>query len=141
MTTTVLQILAHIYLTHSYFSQFGGNGWGAQGLVEIYSPESYQYEYVCDEGWDLNDAHVLCRMLGFPGALDATVRSQYGVPYVTGVSLSNVQCNGTENSIYDCPSDPNPTCDQTRTAGVRCLGNHYIVVNLQLIILFIVIKL
>ena len=129
MMTIALQILAHIYLAYSFYSQFRGNGWGAQGFVQIYNDKLNQYEYICDEGWDLNDAHVLCRMLGFPGALDATVRSQYGVPYVTDASLSNVQCNGTENSIYDCPSDPNPSCDRTRSAGVRCLGKFYVSVN------------
>ena len=125
---TILQILAPINLLNSYYSQFGENEWESHGFIKIYNDESNQYGYVCDEGWDLNDAHVLCRMLGFPGALDATVRSQYGVPdeSIKDVSLSNVQCNGTENSIYDCPSDPNPSCDRTRSAGVRCLGKYYI---------------
>ena len=120
-----MQILAPpVYLSIPNYSQFHGRtGWGAQGIVQIYN------KYVCDEGWDLNDAHVLCRMLGFPGALDATVRSQYGLPYATSALFSNVQCNGTENSIYDCPSDPSPRCDRTRSAGVRCLGNCNISVN------------
>ena len=90
--------------------------------MEIYNEESDRYELICDEGWDLNDAHVLCRMLGFPGALDATVRSQHGQPYIDGVIFSNVQCTGTEDSIFDCPSDPDASCDRSRSAGVRCAG-------------------
>lgn len=78
--------------------------------------------YICDDGWDINDAHVVCHMLGFPEALDATVQSQYGDPYGNPV-FSNVQCTGSENSIFDCPADFNPNCDKSRSAGVRCLGN------------------
>ena len=122
---TLLHTLARIYIgLPSYYSTFGGNGWGAQGVVGIYNEQSDQYEYICDEGWDINDAHVLCRMLGFPGALDASVRSQYGIPYVEQAAMTNVQCTGTEDSIFDCPSDPNPSCDRSRSAGVRCLGNY-----------------
>ena len=63
-------------------------------------------------------------MLGYPEALDATVRSQYGRPYENDVLFTNVQCTGTEDSIFDCPADPNPSCDTSRTAGVRCSGSY-----------------
>lgn len=79
-------------------------------------------EYICDEEWDIADAHVICRMLGFPGALDAIVRSEYGQPRTTFTSLSNMQCNGTENSIFDCFHQSNPHCPTSRSAGVRCLS-------------------
>ena len=89
--------------------------------MELYNLKKFRYEYICDEGWDINDAHVVCHMLGFPGALDATVRSEYGRPRVKDVLLTNVQCNGTENSIFDCPYKHNLNCSGSRSAGVRCL--------------------
>ena len=90
--------------------------------MEIYNPNRNQYEYICDEEWDINDAHVACHMLGFPGALDATVRSEYGQPRVKNAWISNLQCNGTENSIFDCPHQvDNLNCSRSRSAGVRCL--------------------
>ena len=92
------------------------------GTVQLYNSKKGRFEYVCDEGWDINDAHVVCRMLGFPGALDATVRSQYGELNSRYFSLSNVQCNGREHSIYDCPFNYNSNCSISRSAGVRCLG-------------------
>ena len=127
MNAVLLYTLAQIFLalSYGYYSTFGVSGWGAQGFVEIYNEESDQYEFICDEGWDINDAHVVCRMLGYSGALDASVRSQYGIPYIENVVISNVQCTGTENSIYECPSDPNASCGRSRSAGVRCLGNYY----------------
>ena len=92
------------------------------GLVQIYNSKKNQYEYICDEGWDINDAHVVCRMLGFPGALDATVRSEYGRPRTSYTSISNVQCNGSEDSIFDCPYKSNASCTNSRSAGVQCIG-------------------
>ena len=91
------------------------------GLVEIYNSKKARYEYICDEGWDINDAHVVCHMLGFPGALDATLRSEYSQPFVENAWLSNVQCNGTETSIFDCPFEVNYNCSKSRSAGARCL--------------------
>ena len=132
MMTALLHTLAPVYLgLFSYYSTFGGNRWGAHGVVEVHNEQSGGFEYICDEGWDINDAHVICRMLGYPGALDASVRSQYGIPNLQRAALSNVQCTGTENSIFDCPSDPNPSCDRSRTAGVRCLGNYICTIIVQ----------
>ena len=92
------------------------------GTVLLYNPKKITYEYICDEGWDINDAHVVCHMLGYPGALDAVVRSEYGEPVGLYASLSNVQCNGTEDSIFDCPHKSNPYCSTLRSAGVQCLS-------------------
>ena len=96
------------------------------GTVEIYNQKKNHYEYICDEEWDINDAHVVCRMMGFPGALDATVRSEYGLPRIKDAWISNTQCNGTESSIFDCPYKVNLNCSRSRSAGVRCLGKLYI---------------
>ena len=93
-----------------------------QGTVEFYNSKKNRFEYICDEGWDINDAHVVCHMLGFPGALDATLRSEYGEPTPSYASVSEVQCNGTEDSIYVCPHESVSYCSKSRSAGVQCLG-------------------
>ena len=92
--------------------------------MELYNSKTLRYEYICDDGWDLNDAHVVCRMLGFPEARDATVRSEYGQPIAQYASLSNIQCSGTEDSIFDCPHRFNSNCSKSRSAGVQCVGIH-----------------
>jgi len=131
-----LHILADIDL-NGHINSNNANGYGAQGFVTIQNQGLNLNGYICDEGWDINDAHVVCRMLGFPEALDATVQSQYGESYSNPV-FSNVQCNGSENSIFDCPADSNPSCDKSRNAGVRCLGSfvakcYYIIITSDII--------
>ena len=76
-------------------------------------------------------------MLGFPGALGATLRSEYGEPAPAYVSLSEVQCNGTEDSIYACPHESISYCSKSRSAGVQCLGM-YVVLWLKDIASYIV---
>ena len=61
-------------------------------------------------------------MLGFPSALDAIVRSEYGQPSVSYSTLSNIQCNGNEDTIFNCPYKSDSTCTKLRSAGVQCLG-------------------
>ncbi len=33
---------------------------------------------VCDDSWEINDAHVVCRQLGFPDAAEALGSSTFG---------------------------------------------------------------
>ena len=56
---------------------------------------------VCDGSWDINDARVVCRMLGYPTAVAATLRSSFARG--TGrIWLNNVACTGEEKSIDKC---------------------------------------
>jgi len=72
-----------------------------------------------DQDWDIKDAHVVCRMLGFPRAL-AAIR-QYA-KRSGGLSLPNVRCNGDEKTIEECDHGgwDQPTCSKGFDAGVIC---------------------
>eukprot|EP00057_Strongylocentrotus_purpuratus_P021443 XP_011675917.1 PREDICTED: scavenger receptor cysteine-rich domain-containing group B protein-like [Strongylocentrotus purpuratus] len=78
---------------------------------------------VCDGDWDYNDALVVCRSLGFTGALGTTSLSEFG-PSDGVMHLYDFQCNGAESNILEClknNSESKPQCrNHSREAGVRC---------------------
>ena len=56
---------------------------------------------ICDHSWDLPDANVVCRQLGYDGALSAPRYAAFGRG--TGqIWLDDVQCVGDEIAISDC---------------------------------------
>ncbi|KAL3875622.1 hypothetical protein ACJMK2_033554 [Sinanodonta woodiana] len=90
------------------------------GRVEI----KYLGEWgvVCDDQWDIQDANVVCRMLGYDrGALEATTRSRFGNGNGV-IMLDETECTGTEESLADCKHPPwkKHDCHQWETAGVIC---------------------
>ena len=72
-------------------------------------------------GWSIEDALVVCRMLGFPSASRAVNNGIYGLG--TGpVWLSNVNCRGNESSLAMCQYTGlnNTGCTHLQDAGVVC---------------------
>ena len=90
-----------------------------EGRVEIF--RNRQWSTICDNGWDDNDAVVVCKQLGFSGG-SARGRAYFGKG--TGVILlNNVNCTGNERSIYACEHNFDVHgCKHRRDAGVICSG-------------------
>ena len=85
---------------------------------------SYNDEWgtVCDNAWDIENAYVVCRSLGYLAAVSSHSNAYYGQG--TGkVWLDQVSCIGTESSIADCPNTGgwgNNACSHGDDAGVIC---------------------
>ena len=47
----------------------------SEGRVEYQN--NAQWGTVCDDSWDITDANVICRQLGYPGAFEANSRATY----------------------------------------------------------------
>merc|ERR1712002_813480 len=77
---------------------------------------------ICDDSWDMDDANVACRMLGFEGAEDTVCCSEFGSHGSTFI-MDNLDCNGYEDSLFDCAYDRHDDCGSSETAGVRCRGS------------------
>ncbi|CAB4016122.1 deleted in malignant brain tumors 1 [Paramuricea clavata] len=89
------------------------------GRVEVYYLG--QWGTVCDDSWDINDARVVCRQLGFQHAQNAYQGRHF--PDGTGrIWLDNVQCGGHESSLFSCRHSGwgNHNCGHGEDAGVRC---------------------
>uniref|UniRef100_A0A8I3W7U7 Galectin 3 binding protein n=1 Tax=Callithrix jacchus TaxID=9483 RepID=A0A8I3W7U7_CALJA len=90
-----------------------------EGRVEIFYRG--QWGTVCDSLWDLTDASVVCRALGFENATQALGRAAFGQGSGP-IMLDEVQCTGTEPSLADCTSLGwlHSNCRHERDAGVVC---------------------
>ncbi|KAM6078886.1 macrophage receptor MARCO [Theristicus caerulescens] len=90
---------------------------GRRGRVEIFHQGSWGT--ICDDGWSTQDATVVCRMLGYSLAVSAFTAT----PGTGRIWLDDVNCRGTERSIFDCPK-PDwgvNNCSHSEDAGVECI--------------------
>ena len=84
-----------------------GSGWGT----------------ICDDSWDIQDARVICRQLGYPDAVAALLSAHYDEGSGP-IWLDNVQCLGTELDLFTCIHNGIGVhdCDHSKDASVECLG-------------------
>ncbi|XP_045021218.1 antigen WC1.1 [Bubalus bubalis] len=89
------------------------------GRVEILDQGSWGT--ICDDGWDLDDARVVCRQLGCGEALNATGSAHFGAGSGP-IWLGNVNCTGNESHVWRCPSRGwgRHDCRHKQDAGVIC---------------------
>ena len=95
----------------------------AEGRVEV----NYggMWGTVCsDSYWGLNDAMVVCRMLGHSSVLAAHVKYGHGSG---NVWMSNLACAGSEQNISEClhPGWGETSCSHSQDAGVTCGGEFF----------------
>ena len=97
------------------------NGSYNAGRVEVYYSGSWGT--VCDDEWDINDARVVCKQLGFRDALNAYPNARYG--WGTGpILLDDARCIGYESSLFSCNIRiRNHNCYHSEDASVRCADN------------------
>ena len=127
-TRSLHDLLLHIYVytidttsndTEGSVRLVGGNTL-LEGRVEVFLLG--QWGTVCDYYWDLADATVVCRQLGYPRAVEAPRSAAFGAG--SGPSwYSRVDCTGTERNLTECSksnSNFGSACPHSQDAGAVC---------------------
>ena len=96
---------------------------------------------VCDDGWDFNDAQVVCRQLGYGPPIAARDEAYYGQGSGR-IWLDNLNCNGNESTIGECSHAGwgMHDCEHDEDAGVECVANgnsNYITILLVYVIAWV----
>ncbi|XP_047442330.1 galectin-3-binding protein A-like isoform X2 [Mugil cephalus] len=101
-----------------YIRLAGGQDY-AEGRVEIF--HNGVWGTVCDDDWDINDAHVVCRQLCFPSATEALGSAHFGNGD-GNIWMDNLGCSGDEANLFHCtfPGWGVHNCGHSEDAGVRC---------------------
>ena len=107
-----------VFVTDPDVRLVGGSG-PHEGRVEVY--HNGTWGTVCDDGWDLQDATVVCRQLGYDTSVGALGRAAFGEGSGP-IWYANVNCNGREANLTQCPSAGlgGYNCFHSEDAGVIC---------------------
>lgn len=119
-------------------NNFGSEEFG--GRVEVCV--NGQWGSICDDGWGLNEAHVVCSQFGYtdygmmignvcspPAFHTICFYSNLGSVPASGAAFgqsqfqivgSNFSCTGFEDTVYDCSYSLSPDCGHHEDAGVYC---------------------
>ena len=95
-----------------------------EGRVEVY--HNGEWGTVCDNGWDLNDAQVVCNELDLGTAVTARHDAFYGEGNGS-ILLDNIDCVGSELLIENCSHGEWEihNCSHSHDAGVKCVPGSY----------------
>ena len=76
---------------------------------------------VCDDSWDINDANVVCRQLGYNRATSSSEGAAFGEGSGP-IHYDEVACTGTEARLADCShlGIGRHDCGHSEDAGVVC---------------------
>ena len=118
MYSVIITVILHLSLSDLNL-RLAGAPISNAGRVEVYY--TGVWGTISGYYWDINDAHVVCRQLGYPGAISYGWRNQFGAG--TGpIWFQNVRCLGNESSFSECSKDvyADPNSHSANVATALC---------------------
>ena len=106
----------------------------SEGRLEVLYNGTCTWGTVCDDFFDWREAFVVCRQLNYVGVLSVSA-SLFGAGDGP-IWLDDVDCNGSEDSIFDCQHRGFGVhnCVHTEDIGIICGECHTIMYILILIL-------
>ena len=76
---------------------------------------------ICHGGWDVNEANIVCKQLGFSSAGNTALYAAFHGQSSGPIFINNVNCAGTESYLIDCPVGLSVTgCSHYQDSAVSC---------------------
>ncbi len=96
-----------------------GGKYEGEGRLEV--KFNNRWSPVCNSGWDLNDAKVVCHQLGYDLNVTTDIHAITTLTSGGTMWLSYVRCLGSENNLADC-SHRTWGYSSCQHAGVQCFN-------------------
>ena len=124
--TSKFPLFSQIYCFITVEVRLVGGSSANEGRVEIRLGNG-QWGTVCDDSFDINDANVVCRQLGYEIAASYEGSAYFGQGNGS-IWLDDVECDGDEETLLDCSSDgwSQHNCGHYEDVGVVCLGKVFL---------------
>lgn len=91
---------------------------------------------ICGNEWDIQDSHVVCRMLGFEGAWSTECCGFYGIDFSKEIWMDNVHCSGNETTLAECAhggwGNHESVCSHYEDIGVYCIPNPVVIPGVRI---------
>ena len=89
----------------------------SMGIVEVY--DDGKWKIICDKNWTMGDADVICKDIGFIGAIEPSLLPFDVQENKTALNY-DYMCTGNEDYLIKCPRSMTRSSSCSHAANVRC---------------------